>query len=190
MSITLPPQKPSTVHLLKPSTRPTPDPSQAPINKTSRLPSTVTSVDTSKYLSTVLSYVRSDIPSIYTSVVPSYLTSQKRSVLSSPITSSSPLKYPSQSPIKITSWLPYAVSLVDPSKDISNVPQYVSSEIPSKAPSVVKILATYPQGCHMQFLQLRLMITLFLYVHMYQVVIHQELKVLFQSVSHIIIIVH
>ena len=49
----------------------------------------------------------------------------------------------------------------------------------------LKHLAKLPQGCHLQFLQLSLLVILALYHHMYQVWIHPELQVLWQSLSHI-----
>ena len=49
----------------------------------------------------------------------------------------------------------------------------------------LKHLAKIPQGCHLQFLQLSLLKILALYHHMYQVWIHPELQVLWQSLSHI-----
>ena len=101
------------------------------------------------------------------------------SSIPSSIPSRDPIQTPSNNPSRLTS----AVPSVEPSKDISTVPSYVPSDIPSRAPNVVKILETYPQVLHIQFLRVSLLVVLDLYRHMYQVVIYPDLQVLFHEVS-------
>ena len=121
--------------------------------------------------------------------MPSGFPPQNHRALPSSVPRSSIPRDPSQAPINKTSMLPSTVPSVDLSKYIIPVPSYVPSDSPSRAPSVVKILATYPQVLHMQLLQLSLLIILDLCHNIYQVEIHTELQVLYQTVYHIRIIV-